>query len=104
MYYSICLSEVISRKFKEFQRKLVAKFYCELSYDKDNVSNLEFIVDEDAIIKVNNSGVSYMVCFNEAIGAAKCNCQLFEFRGILYRHILVVLIHKRISMFLYNKF
>ena len=38
-----------------------------------------------------------MVYFEESSCDIHCNCHLFEFKGILCRHAIIVLIHKRVS-------
>ncbi|XP_031282431.1 protein FAR1-RELATED SEQUENCE 6-like [Pistacia vera] len=84
-------------KFKEFQQELAAKLYYELSSSKEIDSYMEFIVEEDVMVGETHRSVPFVVCFNEANCDVRCYCRLFEFRGILCRHAITVLIHKKIS-------
>ncbi|XP_031259814.1 protein FAR1-RELATED SEQUENCE 5-like [Pistacia vera] len=71
-------------KFKEFQRELAAKIYCDLSSFKETDSCMEFIIEEDVVVGETHRRVPFVVCFDEATCDVRCNCRLFEFRGILY--------------------
>ncbi|XP_031252418.1 protein FAR1-RELATED SEQUENCE 5-like [Pistacia vera] len=84
-------------KFKEFQQELAAKLYCELSSFNEIDSYTEFIIEEDVMVGETHRRVPFVVCFYEATCDVRCNCRLFEFRGILCRHAIVVLIRKQIS-------
>ncbi|XP_031250378.1 protein FAR1-RELATED SEQUENCE 2-like [Pistacia vera] len=80
-------------KFKEFQRELAAKIYYDLSSFKETDSCMEFIIEEDVVVGETHRRVPFMVCFDEATCDIRCNCRLFEFRGILCRYAIMVLIH-----------
>ncbi|XP_031253263.1 protein FAR1-RELATED SEQUENCE 1-like [Pistacia vera] len=84
-------------KFKEFQQELPSKLYCQISSSKEVDSYVEFIIEEDVLVGETHRPVPFVVCFNGASSDVHCNCRLFEFRGILCRHAITVLIHKRIS-------
>ncbi|XP_044505676.1 protein FAR-RED IMPAIRED RESPONSE 1-like isoform X2 [Mangifera indica] len=83
-------------KFKEFQQELAAKLYCEVSSFKEIDSFMEFIVEEDVMVGESHRRVPFVVFFDETTRDVRCNCRLFEFRGILCRHAIVVLIRKQI--------
>nr|GMD68686.1 protein FAR1-RELATED SEQUENCE 5-like [Ipomoea batatas] len=55
-------------------------------------------VVEDVKVGDKRRDVKFMVAFNEVEYEAKCNCRLFEFRGILCRHALLVLILRKSSI------
>ncbi|XP_044479705.1 protein FAR-RED IMPAIRED RESPONSE 1-like isoform X2 [Mangifera indica] len=84
-------------KFKEFQQELAAKIYCGLSSFKKVDSYMEFIVQEDVVVGETHRRVTFVVRFDESTYDIHCNCRMFEFRGILCRHAIVVLIEKQIS-------
>ncbi|XP_031273009.1 protein FAR-RED IMPAIRED RESPONSE 1-like [Pistacia vera] len=84
-------------KFKEFQQELAGKLYCQTSSSKEVDSYVEFIIEEDVLVGETRRPVPFVVCFDGASYDVRCNCQLFEFRRILCRHAITVLIHKRIS-------
>lgn len=70
-------------KFKEFQHELLAKIDCEVSLYKENGVSLEFIVNEDVKAGETLRRDSFIVFLNMASHEVNCNCQLFEFKGIL---------------------
>ncbi|XP_031112084.1 protein FAR1-RELATED SEQUENCE 1-like [Ipomoea triloba] len=55
-------------------------------------------VVEDVKVGDRRRDVKFMVAFNDVECEAKCNCRLFEFRGILCRHALLVLILRKSSI------
>ncbi|KAK0600697.1 hypothetical protein LWI29_017563 [Acer saccharum] len=84
-------------KFKEFQNELKAKLYCVLSFDEDNGHYSKFIVREDVMVgEASHRRVPFIVRLSEVDCVVNCNCRLFEFKGILCRHAIMVLIHKGI--------
>ncbi|KAH7542648.1 hypothetical protein FEM48_Zijuj02G0096400 [Ziziphus jujuba var. spinosa] len=88
-------------KFKEFQQELAGKLYCELLSNKEVVVNsYQFVVNEDVMIGQSSRRISFIVCFKEEKSKVTCNYRLFEFRGILCRHAIVMLIHKKINCIL----
>ena len=83
-------------KFKEFQTELEGKMHCGISsFEKNTISHIT--VDEDINIGTELRRVPFMVHFNEDGCEVNCVCRLFEFRGILCRHAIVVLIHKNVT-------
>lgn len=83
-------------KFKEFMDEFAGKIYCGLSSVKENIALVEFLVYEDVKVWESSKRVIFKVILNEEANEVKCNCRLFEFRGILCRHIILVLIEKQI--------
>ncbi|XP_034223833.1 protein FAR-RED IMPAIRED RESPONSE 1-like [Prunus dulcis] len=83
-------------KFKKFMDEFAGKIYCGLSSVKENIALVEFLVYEDVKVWESSKRVIFKVILNEEANEVKCNCRLFEFRGILCRHIILVLIEKQI--------
>lgn len=79
-------------KFKEFQRELSAKIYCEISLYKENGVSLEFTVNEDVKVGETLCRDFFIVFLNMASHEVNCNCQLFEFKGILWQHAIAALL------------
>ncbi|KAH7546270.1 hypothetical protein FEM48_Zijuj01G0182400 [Ziziphus jujuba var. spinosa] len=75
-------------KFKEFQKELMGKLYCEVSYvdEKEGI----FDVSEIVFVGERRKDVHFNVHFNKENCEVKCSCCLFEFRGILCKHIISV--------------
>ncbi|KAA8524958.1 hypothetical protein F0562_011404 [Nyssa sinensis] len=82
-------------KFKEFQMELTGKIYCSLFPIKDG-SISEYKVLEDVKIGDSQQHVNFTVLLNGKDCQVKCNCRLFESRGILCRHAIVTLLHNEV--------
>ena len=82
---------------KEFQQELTSKIYCELSSCKENGGTLEFLIVEDVFFGEDSKRVPFKVCLNKEHFEINCTCQLFQFRGIVCRHSILVFIHEKIS-------
>ncbi|GJN11445.1 hypothetical protein PR202_ga29639 [Eleusine coracana subsp. coracana] len=78
-------------KFKEFQDQLRGKIYCYPTLLNKYNSVCTFRVREDQIIEEKTIISEYIVSFIEEECDVRCECQHFEFRGILCNHILSVL-------------
>ncbi|KAM1135337.1 hypothetical protein FF1_044333 [Malus domestica] len=85
-------------KFKEFQKELTSIMYCDrVSVETDNAI-LEYQIAERMLIKEKKKKtVIFKVQFNESEIEVNCNCCKFEFRGILCRHVLYVLVNRDID-------
>ena len=82
-------------KFKEFQEEITSIMYCNACFQKEEGSVLTFSIVETKKIHDRMKYISFTAYFNEEEFEVKCECHLFEFRGILCRHILSVLNHVR---------
>ncbi|XP_059649566.1 protein FAR-RED IMPAIRED RESPONSE 1-like [Cornus florida] len=85
--------------FKHFQDELRGLIYCYTFVLKREGSVSTFEVRER---KVGKDGVSwkeltYEIFYNAADCQVRCSCHLFEFRGILCRHAISVLIQLKIN-------
>ncbi|KAK3217813.1 hypothetical protein Dsin_011783 [Dipteronia sinensis] len=83
-------------KFKDFQQELSANLYCEVSLHKENFPCSEFTVGENVMVGNIITTIPFTVLLKEADFEINCNCRLFEFKGIICRHVIAVLIHKKI--------
>jgi hypothetical protein len=76
-------------KFKEFQDELKGKLYCRPFLTKEEGDVSFWDVSED--VAGGQITKTWSVVFSEVECDVKCNCFLFEFKGILCRHSLHVL-------------
>ena len=83
-------------KFKEFQSELTGKMYCDLTSVKVEGLISEYDVSEDIMIEEKRKSANFKVWFNEKDSEVKCNCCLFEYRGILCKHAVAVLVRRKI--------
>lgn len=84
-------------KFKEFQEELRRKIYCQAVLLAEEGSLGTYEVVENVKINDTRRDVTYHVYINEVDGQFKCLCRLFEFRDILFRQVLTMLIKKRVK-------
>ncbi|XP_062098747.1 protein FAR-RED IMPAIRED RESPONSE 1-like [Humulus lupulus] len=82
-------------KFKELQHELTRKLYCNVSCkgEKDGA----YYVTETLFIGDKQKEMGYNVQFNNETCEVKCACRLFEFKGIICRHALSVLIREHVK-------
>ncbi|GFY80313.1 hypothetical protein Acr_01g0001220 [Actinidia rufa] len=106
-YYIPCITEdeleiqfqsvYTNTKFKEFQKLFVGRLKCEIMSERkvDDVRS-EYEVEEDITFgeEKRRRRVSFNVAFNGETNEANCNYRLFEFKGIVCQHQLMVF-HKR---------
>lgn len=85
-------------KFKEFQNELTKKMYCDLISVKVDGAISEYDVSEDIVIEDRKKSVNFKVWFKENDCDVKCKCRMFEFREILCRHAMTVVIRKKIFL------
>ncbi|CAJ2646049.1 unnamed protein product [Trifolium pratense] len=78
-------------KFKEFQAEVGAMMYCRASFERIEGLSSTFCVTESKKVFDKVKNIMFMVSFNEKDFEIHCTCCLFEFKGILCRHILCVL-------------
>ncbi|XP_071728369.1 protein FAR-RED IMPAIRED RESPONSE 1-like [Rutidosis leptorrhynchoides] len=87
-------------KFREFLNELTGKMYCGISSSKLEDGYLEYEVIEDIEVDGKIKKKSFSVWFKKADYVeecdVKCICRLFEFRGMLCRHALTVLVGNNI--------
>ena len=71
--------------FAKFQEELVETFV----YTANNVED-DGVINEYRVAKYEHDHKAYMVTLNISEMKANCSCQMFEYSGILCRHILTV--------------
>ncbi|KAL6537846.1 hypothetical protein OROMI_025489 [Orobanche minor] len=85
-----------SEKFKEVQSETARKMECIVTSLKECGIMTEFDVEQYVSVGDNHRHVEFRVRANESWDEVKCNCQLFEFIGILCRHIFSAMTYKKI--------
>ncbi|XAR49618.1 hypothetical protein NMG60_11032882 [Bertholletia excelsa] len=85
--------------FKTFQEELRGLMFCNAAFFKEEESGVTYKVTESVLGKDGLSWkeVVYEVYFNATEFEVQCLCHLFEFKGILCRHIISVLIKNRVN-------
>lgn len=78
-------------KFKEFQVEVSSMMYCNTSFERLEDLNSIFSVTENKKVNEKIKDMVFKVSFYEKDFKLQCTCRLFEFKGILCRHILCVL-------------
>jgi zinc finger SWIM domain-containing protein 3 len=90
-------------KFKEFQKELTHMMYCDQELIQKEGAIETYKITEDVFIDKDEGWRKdhvYHVYFNIEEFEVKCSCRHFEFRGIICRHVLLVLTHKKIKQVL----
>ncbi|KAL3821592.1 hypothetical protein ACJIZ3_007497 [Penstemon smallii] len=73
--------------FRKFQVEVLGVVGChpKKEKEKDNVGNIIFRVDDCEKTE------TFMVCWNETKSEVSCSCLMFEYKGFLCRHSMIVL-------------
>ncbi|GKC54438.1 FAR-RED impaired response 1-like protein [Tanacetum coccineum] len=89
-------------KFKEFREELTGKMYCAVGSSKSEGGHIEYEVLEDVMVNGSIIKKHFLVWFKKGESHEECDirciCRLFEFRGMLCRHALTVLINENIYL------
>lgn len=89
-------------KFKEFRKELTGKMYCGIASLKSEDGILDYEVIEDVMVDGKIIKKTFSVLFKKGDSDDECDvrciCCLFEFRGMLCRHALTVLINENIYL------
>ena len=75
-------------KFQEFQKELTGKMYCEFV----NSMSCEHIVREDVKLEKFKKRTFFKVHFEKDKGEISCSCSMFQFRGIMCKHAITIMI------------
>jgi len=85
-------------KFKEFQEELIGKVYCDIISIEVGYVGTRYEVQEVIIFNEITKKKKFTVMFEGEKCYIVCSCHLFEFRGILCRHALSVLIRNDVEL------
>ncbi|XP_073132186.1 protein FAR-RED IMPAIRED RESPONSE 1-like [Henckelia pumila] len=85
-------------KFKEFQQELTEKMYCDIESIEDGSFGTKYVVTEDFTVRERIKEKKFEIVFERDKCTFSCSCHLFEFRGIICRHPITVLIHNKLSV------
>ncbi|KAI9200135.1 hypothetical protein LWI28_003148 [Acer negundo] len=77
-------------KFKEVQQQVTDLIDINPQLHKSNCAVKTYLVNDEVHLAEFTKLVTFSVDFSEEDSSAKCSCGLFQMRGILCRHILVV--------------
>ncbi|CAL9194074.1 protein FAR-RED IMPAIRED RESPONSE 1 [Musa acuminata AAA Group] len=82
-----------NNKFKEIQEEFKGKMFCYVHSMKEEDDFGVYEVIEDMVVDngLSNQKVCFTVYFKQAEFDVRCSCRLFEFQGILCRHIITLL-------------
>ncbi|XP_052173721.1 protein FAR1-RELATED SEQUENCE 5-like isoform X2 [Diospyros lotus] len=79
-------------KFKEFQEEFTGKMYCEVVSTEEGPLGTRYNIREDIIFDERVKEKKFAVVFEKEKCEIVCSCHMFEFRGIICRHVVTVLI------------
>lgn len=86
-------------KFKDFRDEVAGKISCQIERVMVVDDMEEFEIEED--IKIGEAGFlktcTFHVWFNKQSKDASCTCRLFEFKGIVCKHMFVVWSKKKLT-------
>ncbi|XP_022891144.1 protein FAR1-RELATED SEQUENCE 5-like [Olea europaea var. sylvestris] len=84
-------------KFKEVQEEFIGKMYCDLISTSENSFGTMYEVCEVVACGERMKKKTFFVSFQKENCQFICSCHLFEFRGIICRHAISVLIRNCIT-------
>ncbi|XP_022856267.1 protein FAR1-RELATED SEQUENCE 5-like [Olea europaea var. sylvestris] len=85
-------------KFKEFRQEFTGKVYCEILSVTDSYFDFTYEVRKDIISNEGMKKQIFTVSFRRENCEFECNCHLFEFRGIICKHAISVLIRNDVVL------
>jgi len=87
--------EYTHAKFIEVQTKFRSKMNCVIHHFYSDGQNCTYTVMEESIHDEHSRERFFIVFYDKKTKDVQCQCLLFEFRGIICRHALVVLAQER---------
>ncbi|XP_022854550.1 protein FAR-RED IMPAIRED RESPONSE 1-like, partial [Olea europaea var. sylvestris] len=85
-------------KFKEVQQEFTEKVYCDVvSKNANDYYWSTYEVHEDVVLHEHRKKKSFCVSFRRDTCELICRCHLFEFWGIICRHVIAILIRNDIT-------
>ncbi|XP_022873511.1 protein FAR1-RELATED SEQUENCE 5-like [Olea europaea var. sylvestris] len=85
-------------KFKEFQEQFTGKVYCEVLGLHETYLHTTYDVREDIILNNCMKTKIFKVCFRRDECEFECSCHLFDFRGIICKHAVTILIRSQVHL------
>ncbi|OAY63890.1 Protein FAR-RED IMPAIRED RESPONSE 1, partial [Ananas comosus] len=82
-------------KFREFQAELKELMHCETSLLSSKGNAYSYQVNEYG---VGGKDTAFTVYFDEGGSLVSCICRLFEYKGIVCRHSIVVLVYRKLMI------
>ncbi|XP_022856494.1 protein FAR1-RELATED SEQUENCE 5-like [Olea europaea var. sylvestris] len=84
-------------KFREVQEEFVGKVYCDLICASEGFLGMTYEVHEDVVYEERSTKKTFFVSFQRDKCEFTCSCHFFEFRGIICRHAIAVLIRNNVK-------
>ncbi|CAA2970435.1 FAR-RED IMPAIRED RESPONSE 1-like [Olea europaea subsp. europaea] len=85
-------------KFKEVQQELIGKVYCDIVSENTNDHFwTTYDVREHVVYEEHRNNKTFHVSLRRDSCELICSCHLFEYRGIICRHAITVLIRNDIT-------
>ncbi|XP_022855422.1 protein FAR-RED IMPAIRED RESPONSE 1-like [Olea europaea var. sylvestris] len=84
-------------KFREVQVEFIGKIYCDLISSSEGFSRTMYEVLEDVILDNRVKKKKFSVTFQKEKCEIVCSCHLFEYRGIICRHAITVLLRNNVT-------
>lgn len=89
------------KKFREVQVELLGMIYCDIIEIRESCMgmDMEFVITEDVEIDTDfRKEMRFTVVFEKDKCEVNCSCRRFQFRGILCKHALFVLIKNKVAV------
>ncbi|XP_022847495.1 protein FAR1-RELATED SEQUENCE 5-like [Olea europaea var. sylvestris] len=84
-------------KFREVQEEFTGKLYCDLISTSEGSLGTTYEICEEEINDERSKKKTFVVSFQKEDYETVCSCHLFEFRGIICRHMIAVLIRNDVK-------
>ena len=75
---------------------MFGKLSCRLSFITESFDFIEYEVHKRVRLGEAHRSITFKVSYNNETMEVNCNCRLFEFRGIMCRHQLMVFAERQI--------
>ncbi|XP_022892296.1 protein FAR1-RELATED SEQUENCE 5-like [Olea europaea var. sylvestris] len=85
-------------KFREVQAEFTGKVYCDLISASQGHFGMTYEVREDVVCGNRRTKKTFRVVLQKDTCDITCSCHLFEFRGIICRHTIAVLIRNDVTI------
>lgn len=72
--------------------------YCDFDSTEEGSFGTRYVVTEDFTVRERVKEKKFEIMFDRDKSSFSCSCHLFEFRGIICRHAITVLIRNKLSL------